>query len=266
MRKPFALLLALALLAPPASAFDVGDPWFRRPDDPRITRVEVAVDWNRRDVRMEYDHLLLGNPVSGPTSYFTPKPGDLSGTTRYDYLKTRLTYAPVGVATFHFDIGFDGETSNGDDVLLLGGSTHLLLLEGGPFALSAQLGVTFVPQVTTLANGVSDTRGPYTQHGDFDAHEYGAALLASMTAECSEDFMLMTYGGPRISAYRGEFRSYADFPDTGERIWLDGVEKQQSLFGLVLGARLDWGERWAGRVEGRLIEEASLTTSLIGSY
>lgn len=244
-----------------ALAFDVGDPTFRLTEEDPITRVEVFAEWFDRDVDLEYAAPRLGTPSTGPQIVGTsPPPRQV--TEEADQLFVRWVFQPLPLLSTHFDVGFDGKSSGGDQVVTLGGAARVLLTESGPFQLSTH----FVPEFSTYETGTTFSRGPYVSHGEYEAYEYGAALIGSMTANVTENVELVTYMAPRLSAYRGDFRAYADFSGTGERMWVDGVAKQSSPFGLAVGSRVAWGKHLSARVEGRFAGETSLTVGLGAAY
>ncbi|QDT70749.1 hypothetical protein MalM25_37050 [Planctomycetes bacterium MalM25] len=265
MPKPFALLLILAVLAPPAAAFDVGDPWFRGPEEGPANRIEFVYESMSRSLRTQLDRPLLGTPSTGPTM-IGPQPAGESGRDKGDIFLVRWVHQPVEMVSTQLDVGFTGGEGDDGTSIIVGGAVRFLLKESGPFQLSTQFDGHYIPNVEQGGSGVSIVRGPYTYTGDYRVHEFGVAVLGSMTAEVNDQVRIMAYGGPRISTYRGRMESHADYPDTGDRIWLTGVTKQASVFGVVLGSRIDWGAHWSARVEARLIEEQSLSASLMASF
>ncbi len=263
---PIAVVLTmLSLTAGRCSAFDVGDPSFRGFDGENRWQFEWIGDWSRRNRRSSYNNMLIGTPAGGPTRY-APAPPGRTYSTEIDHWKFRVTHYPSELFALHFHVGSDGETGTGDDVIILGGAIRGLLAESGPFQLAAQMQADFIPEFTQRRDGFSDTLGPFSERSEYDAYEFGASLLASMRANYSDNLDIVTYAGPQVSAWRGEWDAVADFSDTGDRIWIGGIDKQKSYFGIVVGTRLNWGETWSARVEGRFLEEESLSVGISASF
>ena len=265
MRRRYAWLMTVALLAPPASAFDVGDPWFYEPWEGPTQRIEFVYESLSRNLRLQYDAPMLGTPAGGPTMIGVAPP-ELGVSDEADVLFFRWVCVPTEMVSTQFDIGFTGGEGDEDSSLVLGGAARVLLTEGGPFQLAAQFDGHYIPGIEESGSGVSPINGPYQFVGEYRVHEFGVALLGSMTSQLSDGIRLMTYGGPRISTYQGRFESHADYSDTGERLWLNGETKQESVFGMVVGSRIDLGPHLSARIEGRLIEEQSLSGSLMVTW
>lgn len=265
MRRHDAWLLIFALLAPPAAAFDVGDPWFYEPWEGPTQRVEFVYESFSRNTRLQFDAPLLGTPATGPTMIGVAPP-EVGGSEGGDVFLFRWAYLPIEMVATQLDIGFIGGSEEEDSSLILGGAARVLLIENGPFQLSGQLDGHYIPSVEESGSGFSSTAGPYQFVGEYRVHEFGFSLLGSMTTQVSQNVRAMTYGGPRVSTYRGRYESHADYSDTGERLWLNGDTKEESVFGLVLGTRIDLGQHFSARVEGRLVEEESISGSLMVSY
>lgn len=219
----------------------------------------------RRDINYEYDRLVRWPGGSGPPM-FADAPPRRRGTDRADQIHIRFVYFPVETISAQFNVGVAGAFEEAQEVAVLGGAVRAMVAENGPFRLSAQFDAHFVPEFQQHSGGISPSLGPYQAHGELDVYEYGFSLIGSMSADLTESCCLMTYVGPRLSAYRGEMGSYADYSDSGDRFFLSGVAKQASLFGMVVGSRLDWGDHWYARVEGRLVEEQSLSVGLGSSW
>lgn len=258
-------LLAMVGISSCALAFDVGDPSFRLGVQDPIVRVEIFAEWFDRDVDLELSPARIGTPTSGPV-FVGPTPLETSTSEEADLTWVRLVFQPLGIVSTQFDIGFDGESSAGDQVMTLGGAARILLTESGPFQLSTQVSAHFVPEFQSKETGTSPVLGPYTTNSDYEAYEYGAALIGSLTAYLSDTTQLVTYMAPRLSTYRGNFISYTDLANTGDRIWIDGVAEQSSPFGLAVGSRLSWGKNLSARIEGRFVDETSLTVGMGASY
>lgn len=259
-----ALLALLPLAAEEAIAFDVGDPTFPTLAEPS-TRFEIIYESMSRDVWMGIDRPRLQTSPGGPIAIATSEPARIDGTEEADLLTARWVHHPISYFSAQFDLGLAGDSSGDDTQFVIGGAIRTLLTESGPFQLVSHIDAHFVPQFQTYDTGTSVTRGAFVSHGDYDAYEYGAALLASMTSTTDNGYVTTVYGGPRLSVYRGEMRSFADFAN-GDRMWIDGIVKQASPFGVVIGTRFHWGETWSARVEGRLVEEQSLSVGLSASY
>lgn len=267
MRIPALVTLRLLslLLAATAQGFDVGDPSFSREGD-KTERLEVFAEWMNRDIELEFDRLLIGTPASGPIGVTSTAPPSVGSDFDADVVYLRYTSYPTDLVALHFDVGFGGETSAGEQVVVLGGAVRGLLVENGPFQVTAQVDAHFVPEFRVRNAGFDSVLGTYTEQGEEDTYEYGFSLLGSMTAEWGEAGKLIFYLGPRLSAFRGEFSSVVDLHDTGDRLWLSGVAEQANLFGVVVGSRVEFNETWSARIEGRVGSESSLSTGVASSY
>ena len=198
-----------------------------------------------RDITLEYDRLLIGTPAAGPLGAATFTLPRVGSDFDADIACLRYTGYPADSLAFHFDLGFAGESTGGEQAIVVGGAVRGLLAENGPLRLAAQFDAHFVPETRHFDTGVDPILGPYTGHGEEDTYEYGLSLLGSMAAEWGEAGSLVVYAGPRVSVFRGEFSSYVDLHDTGDRLWISGVAKQDDPLGVVAGA--------AGRVQPGLV-------------
>lgn len=245
-------------------AFDVGDPSFSFDGD-KTERLEFFALWMQRDLVRNHDRALRGTAAGGPTS-ISDLPPRTDFTLEEDYGFLRYTFYPNDQLAGNFDIGYAGEAPGGEDAFVIGGAFRALLHDGGSFQVSSQIDAHFVPEYGWQQTGVSETLGPYDETAEIDYYEYGISLLASYTTEPYEGGKLMVYGGPRLSRFRAEHSAYADFSDSGDRIWISGIDKEESPFSIVLGSRMELNELWSLRIESRLVNEESLSVGFSMTY
>jgi len=272
LRLECCIAALLALACAPAQAFDVGDPSFRLEEESPVLEVEGVYERFSRSVRLKRDHYLVGSPA-GPVGVSNAV-GRSRETQEVSPGFVRFIYHPCALVATQFDLGLDGESSGGDQVVLLGGAARVLLYDHGPIRLATQFSAHFIPEFETLDRGVHPTLGAYEARGDMELQEYGLTVVGALRVPVSQSVHAVLYGGPRVSAHRGEFNAVADYTNqflvggvpVGSRAWFSGVTKQASPFGAVIGLRTDWGRHWRTRVEGRLIEEQSVSIALAASY
>lgn len=247
-------------------AFDVGDPSFRPDAESPRHQVEFLFDSIDRRVRNVYDRVVTGTAAGGPMGAFPAPPEDASSIDGNAML-VRTTWFPTELLSTQFDVGYNDQSSGGDTTLVLGGAARLLLLERGPFQLASQFSAHFVPDVDTKDSGVNPTLGRYVAQGEVGFNEYGLALLGSLELPTNDEWLATIYGGPRFSRVRGRATAVVDYENTifagtmpvGNRAWFSSVQKEETVFGAVLGLRIDCSDKWSARVETRLIEETSLS-------
>ncbi|MEQ8847100.1 hypothetical protein [Botrimarina sp.] len=267
--RPLALALLAGSLAAPAAALDVGDPWFDEATPGPPVRLEVAYVDLRRGVELQSQPMRLGTAASGP-AVVGPTLPPVKGHAEIEHALLRLSASPTARLAGQVDIGIGGSDDDGDHLVLVGGALRVLIGETGPLRLAAQASGHWISPHTERMSGVDPSWGSFAAIQKSDYSEAGVALLGSFDAPLGEVAWLSVYGGPRFSAFGGSVDAVFDYENpivvggtpVGDRIWLSGETEQESLFGIVVGARVDLGDVWTLRTEARLVEESSFTVSV----
>ena len=263
-----ASLLVSVVACHQASAFDNGNPWFPELGGDSF-RIEALFEGYNRDIRFSSSPGWVTTPfTSGPLVSVTGTDPGLSGegVEEADIVMVRFTYFPMGPVALQFDLGTNGKSSAGDQVLVLGGSGRMLLVNEKEFQLSAQFGGHVVPDFDTKGSGVSSINGPYDIQGQYGFYELSMSLLGSRQFQFRDGIKWTAYGGPRLSMFRGDSSISGYYSDITTTLHYDIKVKQQSEFSLVLGGVYEVDQHFSLRTEARLVHEASISGSLNWSY
>ena len=162
-----------------------------------------------------------------------------------------------------FQVGLGGESNVGDSIVSLGGAVRYLIASEGPLQLSAQGSANVIPEFQDRFTGQWSMGEDVVSWEQQRFHEYALAVLGSVTLQPHEDVTVMTYFGPRVSAYRGGISAVMDVdsptPGADMRLWVDGTAREKTDIGAVLGLQAEWLETWTLRAEARLGDEQSFT-------
>lgn len=142
------LVLVASLSACPAWGFDVGDPWFDSPMDGDIQPVkyELIFEEYERDTRYVPTEAVITTTELGTLNFGAGNA--FEGESQGEFSIFRFTVAPDPMVNFQFDLGYDGETSFGDHVLLLGATSRVLLSERENRQLALQVSATLFPSTS----------------------------------------------------------------------------------------------------------------------
>lgn len=165
----------------------------------------------------------------------------------------------VPALSTQLDLGVTGLGDVADATVLIGGAVRWNIGNTGPIAYAAQVGLSYLPGRDVDVTGVSSDGFALTGVEEFDVFEYGGAFLASMVIAQNDHARSTVYTGPRVSALRGDYSAVIDAPVAGTRMWVDGDIEETQPFGWVLGVHADCNGRVNFRVEGRVVDEASLS-------
>lgn len=266
-------LLAVAMMPCCALAFDLGDPWFQNSESPYEHGIEFVIGDIDRPMRFQQETVLVGTAAGGPVVGGTREvPSETSFSSNHRLL--RYTHRPFANFAAQFDLGESGKSSGGETALIVGGAVRFLLIEQGAFQLTTQASMHFVPEYDTAGSGTHTSLGEFTVSGKESFRQFGAALIGAFELPEFHGIRTAIYGGPRLTGARGETSAIIDYENPildgttaiGNRAWHDVTLKQKNTLDGVLGMRIDFGERWSGRVEGRFAEKSSVSFGISARF
>lgn len=92
------------------------------------------------------------------------------------------------------------------------------------------------------------------------------ALIASRRWDTEENGSFVLYGGPRASAFRGDYVYDVSYMNSGDNLVITGDIKESSVLGVFVGAVHELNEHASARIEARLIGEQSISASIQIAY
>ena len=104
----------------------------------------------------------------------------------------------------------------------------------------------------------------YTQKESY--YEIGGGMAISKVIELDEQNKLIPYGGVIVSILKGDEDYKVVYPDLGVTLTDTGDLENDGVLSLFVGMAYQFHTNWAARLEGRFLEESSISAGILFSF
>lgn len=243
-------LLSFHITSSSASAFDVGEPAFGA-DIGNNARIEFVYEKFKRDIKL--------------TSFTVRVPGVVEERVPSETLKVeadayiaRLTIRMGDRAALFIEGGLL-EFDEYDDSWQAGGGFRYALVQAEHYDVSMFLAGRYAGDAKYKERGVDPLLGPYEFTETDKVYEAGGGFLVSSKVALDQHIAVRPYAGILLSVMRGEVEAKQTFDLFADVIEVDADVEEDGLVSLVAGLALLFGDSGGIRVEGRFIDQSSVS-------
>ena len=178
-----------------------------------------------------------------------------------DRVVARLNMAGTEKVIIHLDLGLtDSDESKGYEPLFGGG--FIIRAYSNSINVDVFGSGYYVPEIKYEDSGY-DSKGRYFEYSQEENYfEIGGGIALSKEFELDRQFSLIPYGGIFISILEGDEDYEYNWPGLGKEV-TDGEITNEGLLNLFLGVGVQIGHNWGIRVEGRFVEESSVSAGVL---
>ncbi len=192
------------------------------------------------------------------------EPGE-SGKQEEDRILGRLSWL-IGTATLHVDVGMtDSKESEGYE-FMFGGGFRVMPYQSDTIDISLFANGHYVPRIKYKASITDFELGRINFEQDEKYWEASAGMILSRNIPLDNNASLAPYGGFMLSIFRGDVDITIDFPDLATTAREKADLDDDGIFSLLGGVALHLDDVWSARVEGRFINQSSISVALTMAF
>jgi len=238
----------------PARAFDVDAPAFGSDVGERI-QVSFIVDHVDRDIELEPDTFITTGPAGTIPTDLPEADAEFEGT----FFGLRAS-APLGEKVVVFADASIADVEDSDDAaFLIGGGARLEAYRRGPFHLALFGAGRYIPELDFDSRTFDVVLGNVDISEENEFYEINGGVLAAYEWELDGEASLLPYVGGMVSIFRGDSDVTFDFEDVAVTSTGGGDIEEESLANVIVGLAFRFAEAAGFRVEGRFIDQTSVS-------
>lgn len=237
-------------------AADAGDPYTAA--SIKNVQVEFIYEKYDRDVELSESQFTATGP--GGVIPFTVS-GE-SGSQEEDRFMARLSLPAGNKMVIYLDGGITDSKDSVDPVAIFGGGLRVLAYESETVNATVFGSLHYVPEIEYKLSefDVDLGRGDFTQKESY--WEANGGVNLSHSFPLGEGAALTPYGGIMISVLQGDEDFEAIFPDVGVTVKGSGDLEDDGVVGLFGGVAFKFSDNLGVRIEGRFLNQTSISAAL----
>jgi len=255
------MIIVFVMLSHLAYAADIGAP-ITKADVNGVVRAELI--YEKYDRKVEFSKVDFTAVGPGGTASFTVD-GD-TGKQEEDRIMLRLIVPVSDKMSFHGDIGtIDSKDSEGA-VPLFGAGLKYVGYNKNDTKIGLFVQGHYISEIEYKAQDIDAILGPgtYTQKESY--YEISTGLTVAKVLLLDEQTNLIPYAGAMISFLNGKEDFKFQYPSSGVVITGKGDLNDNGIFAVIAGADLKFESNFGIHMEGRFVNQSSVSASLFMSF
>ncbi|HMO41481.1 MAG TPA: hypothetical protein PKE26_15715 [Kiritimatiellia bacterium] len=187
------------------------------------------------------------------------------GEQQEDRVIARLNYHASTRASLYVEAGATDSDGSDGSAALVGGGLKLSLHDSQAFGVSLFAAITYVPEIEYKRDGFIDYANQLEYPSSLQTesyYEFSGGLILSKTFQMDEKSIITPYAGVMLSRLDGDEDYEFTYPASGRNIRTTGTLEDEDPFSAFAGLSLVMNSTFGIRVEGRFVNQTSVSAGL----
>lgn len=230
-----------------ALASDIGAPLYLNTVG-RSGSIEVYYEKYERDIEQQ----------ASDGSMFT-------GEQQEDRVIARLNYHASTKASLYVEAGMTDSDGSDGGAAIVGGGLKLSIHDSPAFGASLFASITYVPEIEYKHDGFIDYVNQLEYPDSLQTesyYEFSGGIILSKTIQMDEKSIITPYVGAMLSRLDGDEDYEFTYPAAGRKTETTGSLEDEDPFSVFAGLNLMLDSKWGIRLEGRFVNQTSVSAGL----